>query len=69
MLRNKENRIWCANCKNHRLEDGSGESQIYSPHEAFTLCEECWLEEDRLIEEEGTNDLPERLAHYKRKKK
>ena len=56
----------CAWCDCY-LRDGAttGESQVYSPTRSFVLCEPCWLEEDALVEESGTNDLPEQLAIYR----
>lgn len=55
----------CARC-GKVLDDGActGESQLYSPNTAFTLCEPCWLKEDAEIEEYGTNDMPELLKTY-----
>ena len=57
----------CARCGT-RIKDGdcTGESQLYSPERAYTLCEPCWLKEDAEIEDAGTNKLPELLATYER---
>lgn len=56
----------CANCaKELRQGETTGESGIYSPHESFTLCEDCFLAEDALITELGSNNLPDRLEHYR----
>lgn len=64
----------CAGCK-IRLDPGmtTGNSLIYKrssdlPTEkqglTFILCEECFLEEDEMIDEKGTNDIPSRIEHY-----
>jgi hypothetical protein len=41
------------------------ESQLYSPHHAYTLCEFCSRKEDSEVEKAGTNNLPELLATYR----
>lgn len=55
----------CSACRMW-IPDGAttGESSLYSPDRAFTLCEPCWLAEDALIDERGTNNLPEELSRY-----
>lgn len=57
----------CARCRVRidPLRDCLGESGIYSPGRAFTLCEPCFLEEDREISGDRGNDLPERLEMYR----
>ena len=59
----------CANCGTD-LEDQScaGASSLYTGCSRFGigLCEMCWLIEDDLIEQKGTNVLPERVRHYLR---
>lgn len=57
----------CARCriKVDQLRDCLGESGIYSPNRAFTLCEPCFLEEEREMDAAGTNDLPERIEMYR----
>lgn len=30
----------------------------------FILCEECFLGEEELVDERGTNNIPERIQHY-----
>lgn len=57
----------CARCRKRvdQLKDCLGESGLYSPNRAFTLCEQCFLDEDAEIERAGTNDIPERLQEYK----
>jgi len=58
----------CARCRKrvHQLKDCLGESQIYSPTgRAFTLCEQCWMDEDLEIDRAMTNDIPERLDEYR----
>lgn len=58
--------IVCANCLKYvKDEECQGESGLFSPTRAYMLCEPCFLEEDRLIDEQGTNDMPERLQKYK----
>ncbi len=56
----------CARCRVAVDPDRDclGESGIYSPNRAFTLCEECFLEEDAETSEHG-NDLPERIEMYR----
>lgn len=57
--------VVCAGCRRLiRQQDSQGESGIYSPNRAFILCEPCFLEEDRLIGEQG-NTMPEVLERYK----
>ena len=56
----------CARCR--KPVDQSeclGESGIYSPGRAFTLCEQCFLDEDLEIDRTGTNNIPERLDEYR----
>ncbi len=57
----------CARCRKpvDQLRDCLGESGIYSPNRAFTLCEQCFLDEDLEIDRAGTNDIPERLDEYR----
>lgn len=56
----------CANCRAPlRREMTMGQSSLYSPEEDFTLCEPCWMAEQRLIDDEGTNNLPLVLEHYR----
>lgn len=57
----------CARCriKVDQIRDCLGESGIYSPNRAFTLCEPCFEEEDREIDAAGTNTLPERIEMYR----
>lgn len=56
----------CANCKSH-LDPGdtTGVSGLFNPGpRRFILCEECWLAEEDLVDETGTNNHPERVARY-----
>lgn len=58
----------CARCRMRvdQIRDCLGESGIYSPTgRAFTLCEQCFLDEDAEIDRAGTNDIPERLDEYR----
>jgi len=61
------NGTMCARCR--KPVDQSeclGESGIYSPTgRAFTLCEQCFLDEDMEIDSAGTNDIPELLDEYR----
>ena len=41
------------------------ESSLYSPDVAFTICEACFLWEEDLIEQTGSNDHPEVVKSYK----
>lgn len=57
----------CANCcRDLHAVRCTGQSGLYYPNndKGIELCEPCFLEEDELIEELGTNDQPERLARY-----
>lgn len=49
-----------------RWDAPSGESGIYGSSDIPDLCEPCWIDEDAEIERQGTNDLPEVLAGYRR---
>lgn len=57
----------CANCA-ERIKQGdcTGDSSLYNHGDGikYILCEPCWLDEDNLIDEKGTNDMPFRRAHY-----
>lgn len=55
------NRI-CARCKQPLDPNAYGESGIYRSH--HRLCDQCFDEEDKQCEHEGTNDLPDVLAGY-----
>ena len=58
----------CARCHKRvdQMRDCLGESGIYSPTgRAFTLCEQCFFDEDLEIDRAGTNDIPERLDEYR----
>ena len=57
----------CARCRIRvdQLRDCLGESSIYSPNRAFTLCEPCFLEEEQEIDAQGSNDLPQRIEMYR----
>jgi bacterioferritin-associated ferredoxin len=60
----------CVNCL-EQLGRSTGESQLYGSRGVGSLCEECWLAEDSLVEEEGTNApefseaIARRLEHYR----
>lgn len=57
----------CARCRKpvNPIRDCLGESGLYSPNRAFTLCEQCFLDEDLEIDRAGTNDIPERIDEYR----
>lgn len=57
----------CARCRVRvdQVRDCLGESGLYSPNHAFTLCERCFLDEDLEIDRAGTNNIPERLEEYR----
>lgn len=57
----------CARCriKVDQMLDCLGESGIYSPNRAFTLCEVCFLEEEAEIDAAGGNNLPSRVELYR----
>lgn len=44
----------------------SGTSSLYNPGRGvdIILCEPCWLNEDDMIEETGTNDHPDVVKRY-----
>lgn len=53
----------CPRCKPRRLDHNNyGESGIYRSR--HRLCLSCFDDEDKEIEQAGTNDLPETLASY-----
>jgi len=52
---------WCKRNFNE-YKECVWESSIYSPNEEHLLCERCGEAEDVLIEQKGTNDIPEQLA-------
>lgn len=56
----------CARCRIRvdQVLDCLGESAIYSPTRAFTLCEQCFLEEEKEIDDAGGNNLPSRIELY-----
>lgn len=58
---------YCANCGCYLGQlKATCISSLYFPGDTnIELCESCFLTEDAEIEEIGTNDIPERLAHYK----
>ncbi len=54
----------CACCR-EPLGNCTGTSGLYNPgRNSFILCEDCWLEEEGLVDETGTNNHPERVARY-----
>lgn len=56
----------CARCgKPIKHGEAIGESALYSPERAFTLCEPCFLDEDAEIEAAGTNNNPDMIERYK----
>jgi hypothetical protein len=61
------NGTMCARCriKVDPDRDCLGESGIYSPNRAFTLCEPCFIEEDVETCGDRGNNLPERIELYK----
>ena len=56
----------CANCKVDLYDAPcTGTSGLYNPGpRSFLLCEDCFLEEEDLVDETGTNNHPERVARY-----
>jgi len=57
----------CARCRKpvDQIRDCLGESGLYSPRRAFTLCEQCFLDEELEIDRVGTNNIPERIDEYR----
>lgn len=57
----------CARCRKRvdEYKDCLGESGIYSPNRAFTLCEPCFLAEDAEIDANGSNVMPARIEEYR----
>lgn len=58
----------CANCKIHLADsDCTGASGLYNPGktgQGYLLCEPCWLAEEDLVDESGTNNHPDKIKHY-----
>lgn len=56
----------CANCGCSLYNAKElGTSSLYFPNGYdIDLCIDCWWAEEALIEESGSNDHPDRLAHY-----
>lgn len=53
----------CPRCKNNTLNvKDCGESGLYRSR--HLICVPCFHDEYKEIEEKGTNNLPETLAHY-----
>lgn len=61
------NGTMCARCriKVDPYKDCLGESGLYSPNRAFTLCEPCWIAEDVETAAFGSNNIPERIEMYR----
>lgn len=57
----------CARCRKRvdQFKECLGESGLYSPDRAFSLCEWCFLDEDLEIARVGTNNIPKRLEEYR----
>ncbi len=57
---------YCPRCC-ERIYDGqtTGESGIYKSHGVSLLCEACFFDEEREVDEKGRNDLPDTLARYR----
>lgn len=57
----------CANCGcDLTFARERAVSSLYSPDRQFDLCVPCMDAEEALIVEVGTNDIPERVAAYRR---
>lgn len=55
----------CVACRGWRGDPScSGESSLYSPKREFILCEPCWIDEDRFIDDKGDNDHPQIVEAY-----
>lgn len=57
----------CACCGIALEGKSTGSSSLYNPgrgESGILLCEACFFEEDRLIEETGRNNMPDRLQQY-----
>jgi hypothetical protein len=44
----------------------TGASSLYSPNKGYILCVSCFENENELIDEKGTNDIPQEVARYER---
>lgn len=56
----------CARCCDQLWPGATtGESALYSPDRPFELCEPCFFAEEALIDEQGTNNLPDELRRYR----
>lgn len=62
------NEFACAKCEEEIYDArATGESSLYySGDKTFLLCEDCFLEEEEMIEETGTNDHPEMIKMYEK---
>lgn len=57
---------YCPRCCAYIPERATvGESAIYQSHDVSDLCEPCFFDEDREIEDRGTNNLPDTLERYR----
>lgn len=56
----------CANCNcSLYMAKADGVSGLLNPGPKwFRLCEPCWIEEEDLVDELGTNVMPDRVARY-----
>ena len=58
----------CACCRKViKFPEAQVESQLYCRSYQFILCESCGENEEKAIEEKGTNDIPELLNTYLRR--
>lgn len=58
-------RHYCPSCRGAiSFNECTGESGIYRSGGIPDLCERCFIIEDAIIDERGTNDLPEILEAY-----
>lgn len=58
-------RHYCPSCREGIFSgECTGESGIYRSGGIPDLCERCFIIEDAVIDNAGTNDLPEVLADY-----
>lgn len=64
-MKNKSFKHYCPSCcKAIHSGECTGESGIYKSYDVPDLCESCFLKEEAIIDERGTNDLPEILLSY-----
>lgn len=61
-----KHRHYCPFCTGSiSFGDCTGESGLYLSHGVSELCERCFLLEEAITDEEGTNNIPDLLEKYR----